>query len=324
MSDYQETLRTAIYVTRDISLLDFVPGSKLLKYINKSNPDSTPWKEENHALATALLNLGAIITKKKLYDPTNWESIICDDDLEDIFQRKAIFFKDLPRLVCREMCRGENYTLSLIPDDKSPLIIQAPWFSAASVRPLIQIILERDREIIFDYQDKYYLSPDLLDFFRFIGKGYPNKKRFSHYSINRAIINYLESNPVLSDCREPLIFFTRNDVLFQLGDSNTLLMHQIPALIRYHCRKFPYAPVMSCNCCFGGHYEPSRDGPTVILDCGRRSGPPCPQGCSTPDPSHPDTSEVAIASGDQDDRVNNTVDDLDSCVDLGSALETVL
>lgn len=238
----------------DLSSYQFNPNSQLgLFLVEKSKIQVEQKSIRITEVISAVLE---IIDQEKLYDPTNWEVIFLNKALSTIFGRGVVCFETLIRDISRMVSKSRCLVKMESPDE--PAIIKAPWATAHS-KPVIQTAVEHYKEFPLDKTRKYFLSEDLLDIYRLMGKGYPNNKRFSFLDILMTVYECAASDDK-KDCCDGDVLHTRNNVLFQLADSNTLCNTQLRYIVAFHCKKYPFGGFQKeCGYCEGHHLKPCRD-----------------------------------------------------------------
>jgi hypothetical protein len=231
--DYHECMT---YTTRK-----FAEGSKLHCYLKKKyriGIFNSPFTQ----VYTVCNALRKIILEERLFDPQNPSIIICNEELENALDQKAIHESELKRNVCKQLfvvnspedARLGSQARKLI-DEKNDTLWTPSWGSENATMVELR---RRDQELLakglkFDTEGEYFVTPELLRAIRQVEGVDQNKTIFLYGDISKLMSRYIVMNSHnFFDMRNVRICLIENDILRVAFKVSAFDRNQITSLLR--------------------------------------------------------------------------------------------
>lgn len=219
----------------------FVEGSALKHYLAIQDPERKFLLKTVTTLEEVMLSLMGIISKEKLYDPSNTSIIMCDVALEMALNMKALHQSELRELVCRQLISTSSAadpTLSLSSSSSSsgPVSI-----SQTKKRPHTTVV---NHSAILSYDQKFELRPQFHAVLSTMPEFDKHRHIFEYGELTKHLSRYIIRNKNrLFDKRNIKVCLVHGDLLGEAFGVRAFHRCQVSRLLRAQLIEAPLEPV---------------------------------------------------------------------------------
>lgn len=216
--------------------MDICPGCRQYKVFRKNSSlfqflknNSKEVKDESrrYRLSTIYLITEQIINRDCLFDPQNPEIVVCNQELEEVFDVKYFRRSELHDLIGEHLMNSDSSRLG------SPRLCQKDIKSIFECRAFPPVPQLRHNAAEFDKEGSYLVSPAFMKALQETGKVTTQDRILPYRTICRLTSDYIMSKKCdLFDLRNIRIINVKNDQLSKVFNANYLSHSQMASFIR--------------------------------------------------------------------------------------------